>query len=73
MTKKPLDDTTQLIVGHYQVGLLCKENAKLPNNRWLAEKQIHQLINKLSKNTQLKQMYEETIENDLLDCCFTTS
>ena len=49
-----LDNTTQLIDGHYQVGLLFKENAKLPNPRWLAEKQLYQLNNKLSRNTQLK-------------------
>ena len=62
-----LENTTQLIDGHYQVGLLWKENAKLPNNRWLAEKQLYQLNEKLSKNSQLKQMYEETLEKDLLN------
>ena len=31
------ENTTQLIDGHYQVGFLWKENAKLPNNRWLAQ------------------------------------
>ena len=44
-----LDSTQQLIDGHYQVGLLGKENTKLPNNRWLAEKHFYQLIDKLSK------------------------
>ena len=62
-----LDNTTQLIDGHYQVGVLWKENAKLPNNRWLAEKQLYQLNDKISKNAQLKQMYEETLEKDLLN------
>ena len=33
---------------HYEVGLLWKENAKLPNNRWLAEKQLKNLKAKLS-------------------------
>ena len=37
-TLEILENTTQIIDGHYQVGLLWKENAKLPNNRWLAEK-----------------------------------
>ena len=62
-----MENTTQVIDGHYQVGLLWKENAKLPNNRWLAEKQLYQLNDKLSQNPQLKQMYEETLEKDLLN------
>ena len=64
---KILDKTTQLIDGHYQVGLLRKEKAKLPYNRWLAETQLYQLNEKLSKNAQLKIMYEETLEKDLLN------
>ena len=35
------------------------------NNRWLAEKQLHQLNDKLSNNPELKQKYEETLEKDL--------
>ena len=38
-----LQSTTRVKDGHYKVGLLWKENAKLPNNRWLAEKQLKQL------------------------------
>ena len=37
-----LEITTKLVNGHYEAGLLWKENADLPNNRWLAEKQLHQ-------------------------------
>ena len=44
-----LENTTQLIDGHYQIGLLGKENAKLPNNRWLAGNKLYQLNDKLSK------------------------
>ena len=44
-----LENKTQLIDGHYQVGLLWKKNSKLPNNRWLAEKQLDQLNDKVSK------------------------
>ena len=62
-----LENTTQLIDGHYQFGLLWRENSKLPNNRWLAEKQLYQLNDKLSKNAELKQIYEETLEKDLLN------
>ena len=60
-----LENTTKLVNGHYEVGLLWKENADLPNNRCLAEKQLHQLNNKLSNNPELKQKYEETLEKDL--------
>ena len=37
-----LELTTNFSDGHYKIGLLWKENAKLPNNRWLAEKQLKQ-------------------------------
>ena len=60
-----LDNTTKLVIGLYEVGLLWKENADLPNNRWLAEKQLHQLNNKLSNNPELKQKYEETLKKEL--------
>ena len=38
-----LESTTKLVNGHYEVGFLWKENADLPNNRWLAEEQLYQL------------------------------
>ena len=60
-----LENTTKLVNGHYKVGLLWKENADLPNNRWLAEKQLHQFNNKLPNNSELKQKNEETLEKDL--------
>ena len=50
--------------GHYEIGLLWKENAKLPNNRWLAEKQLKQLNKKLSTKPDLQSMYEETLQKD---------
>ena len=60
-----LQSTTRFKDGHYQVGLLWKENAKLPNNRWLAEKQLKQLKAKLSTKTVLGEKYEETLQKDL--------
>ena len=60
-----LESTTKLVNGHYEVGLLWKENADLPNNRWLAETQLYQLNKQLSNNLELKQKYEETLEKDL--------
>ena len=54
----------KLVNGHYEFGLLWKENADLPNNRWLAEKKLYQLNNKLSNNLELSQKYKETLEKD---------
>ena len=51
--------------GHYEIRLLWKENAKLPNNRWLAEKQLKQLNKKLSTKSDLQSKYEETLQKDL--------
>ena len=59
-----IESTTKLANGHYEVGLLWKENADLSNNRWLAEKQLYQLNKKLSNNPESKQKYEETLEKD---------
>ena len=58
-------NTNKLVNGQYEVGLLWKENADLPNNRWLAEKELHQLNNKILNNPKLKQKYAETLEKDL--------
>ena len=60
-----LQSTTRFKNGHYEVGLLWKENAKLPNNRWLAEKQLKQLKAKLSIKPVLREKYEETLQKDL--------
>ena len=57
--------------GLYEVGLLWKENAKLPNNRWFAEKQLKQLKAMLSTKPVLKEKYEETLQKRLPKriCC----
>ena len=49
-----LESTTELVNGHYEVGLLWKENADLSNNRWLAEKQFYQLNKKTFKQSRIK-------------------
>ena len=38
-----LESTTKIVDGHYQIGLLWKQGAFLPNNKWLALKQLDQL------------------------------
>ena len=60
-----LVSTTKIVDGHYQIGLLCKKGAFLPNNRWLALKQLDQLDQKLSKNPLLKEKYQSTMDADL--------
>ena len=67
MIKEALNYWTNQHNGNYQVGLPWKEIAKIPNNRWLTEKQFYQMNDKLSKNAQLKKLYQETLENDLLN------
>ena len=60
-----LQSTTRFKDGHYEIGLLWKENATLPTNRWLTEKQLQQLKAKLSTKPVLREKYEETLEKDL--------
>ena len=60
-----LESTTKIVDGHYQIGLLWKQGAFLPNNRWLALKQLEQLDQKLSKNPLLKEKYESTLDADM--------
>ena len=66
-----LQSKTSFKYGHYEVGLLWKENTKLPNNRWFAEKQLKQLKAKLSTKPVLKEKYEETLHKRLPKriCC----
>ena len=49
-----LESTTKIVDGHYQIGLLWKQGEFLPNNRWLALKQLDQLDQKLSKKFDTK-------------------
>ena len=60
-----LESTTKIVDGHYQIGLLWKQGAFLPNNRWLALKQLDQLDPKLSKIPILKEKCQATLDADL--------
>lgn len=47
---KILEDTTRIVDGHYEVGLLWKDDQpQLPNNRTLAEKRVELLRRRLTK------------------------
>ena len=50
-----LEKTTKLVDGHYQTAFLKREEAFLPNRRWLAEKQLKFFNNKLQKIDTSKQ------------------
>ena len=52
--------TTRLPNGHYEVGMLWKRGQQLPNNRWLAKKQLDSLLQRLKRNTEMAQKYQET-------------
>ena len=60
-----LELTTNFSDGYCEIGLLWKENAKLPKNRRLAEKQLKQFNKKLSTNPDLQSKYEGTLQKDL--------
>ena len=60
-----LESTTKFSDGHYEIGLLWKENANLPKNRWLAEKELKQLNKMLSTKPDLQNKYDETLKKDL--------
>ena len=66
-----LQSKTSFKYGHHEVGLLSKANAKMPNKRWFAEKQLKQLKAKLSTKPVLKEKYEETLQKRLSKriCC----
>ena len=59
------ESTTKLSDGHYEIGFLSKENANLPNNRWVAEKELKQLNKKLSSKPDLQNKYGEMLQKDL--------
>ena len=59
-----LQSETSFKYGHYEVGLLWKENTKLPNNRWFAEKQLKRLKAKLFTKPVLKEKYEEILQKN---------
>ena len=63
--EKNLQSTTTKVEGRYQIGLLWKENVDLPNNRWVAERQLSGLEQRLEKDSNLKQLYQKTIDDDL--------
>ena len=60
-----LQSTTTKVGDRYQIGLLRKPNVDLPNNRWVAERQLRTLEQRLQKDPTLKEQYKKTIDDDL--------
>ena len=63
--EKILQSTTTKVEGRYQIGLLWKDNVDLPNYRWVGERQLSGLEHCLEKDSNLKPLYQKTI-NDYL-------
>ena len=60
-----LKKTTKLVDGHYEIGLLWKNHVSLPNNKWVAQKQLSPLEIKLARKPQLGSLYEASIATDI--------
>ena len=60
-----LKKTTKLVDGHYEIGLLWKNHVSLPNNKWVAQKQLSSLEIKLARKPQLGSLYEASIATDI--------
>ncbi|XP_063728597.1 uncharacterized protein LOC134856162 [Symsagittifera roscoffensis] len=60
-----LENSCTLVDGHYQIDLLWKEDTDLPNNRWLAEKQLNSLEFRLKSKPDLREKYRATVITDL--------
>ena len=53
---------TTKIDGRYHIGLPWNENVDLPINRWVAERQLSSLDQRLEKDSNLKELYQKTID-----------
>ena len=76
MTKEALsiiNDTIKHIDDRYQIGLPWKKDIKLPNNYFIAKFRWHALQQRLEKDTNLREHYEETIKKVLDKNYITTA
>ncbi|XP_064637875.1 uncharacterized protein LOC135494055 [Lineus longissimus] len=59
---KILEETTHLVDGHYEVGMLWKDpDAVLPNNKHIAVRRYHLLEKRMKKDSEFKSLYADTL------------
>ena len=68
-----LNDTIKHIGDRYQIGLPWKKDITLPNNYFMAKVQWHALQQRLERDTNLRERFEETIKKVLDKNCITTA
>ncbi|XP_064638305.1 uncharacterized protein LOC135494321 [Lineus longissimus] len=63
---KILEDTTKIVDGHYQTGLLWrKEDPVLPNNRAAAEKRLKSLQRKFRQKPEFADKYRQAMDDNI--------
>ena len=60
-----MKNTDKLVDGLYEFGLFWKNHVSLPNNKWVAQKQLSSLEIKLARKPQLGSLYEACIATDI--------
>ena len=62
--EKTLKDTTKLVDGHYETGLLWKhDNPQLPNNRVIAESRLKSLKRKFQRDQEFEARYRKVVQD----------
>ena len=68
-----LNDTIKHIGDRYQIGPPWKKDIKLPNNYFMAKVQWNALQQRLERDTNLRERYDEMIKKDLDEKYITTA
>ena len=58
-----LDNTTRLVDGHYEVGMLWRDSTKLPNNYSVAQQRFHSLLKRLRRGGEFESTYSRTMND----------
>lgn len=62
--EKILNDTTKLVDGHYETGLLWKvDGTQLPNNRVIAEARLKGLKRKFQRDQEFEERYRNVVQD----------
>ena len=60
-----LKNTTELVDRYYEIVFLWENHVSLPNNRWVAQKQLSALEFKLARKPHIRFLYEASIATDI--------